>query len=61
MFTKLKSPNFVIVKPFPEVSVSVDEFNVNNDVFAIAVNADVGGVKLTVYNAVPLTIRKFVI
>jgi hypothetical protein len=41
------------------LSTNLLDWQVRREVFVIAVRGAVGGVKAAVYNAVPLTIRKF--
>ena len=52
------SPVLVIANALAELSMSVEFWQVNRDVFAIAVRGVVDGVNVDVYKAVPFTIRK---
>ena len=54
----LALPAAVIVKLFVLLSINVGDWQVNNDVFVIAVSGAVGGVNVEVYTAVPFIQRK---
>ena len=51
-------PVAVNVNPLLELSINLLDWQVNRLVPEIAVNGAVGGVKLAVYTAVPITMRR---